>query len=149
MDWLARIGLGRAAADIVALIHAGWILFLLGGVLVARRGWVREIHLAGLLTNVGLDLAGLDCPLTTLERALRLRFDPGGWYAGPFLQHYLGTRLGLALPPAVVQWLGVGLLVGTWSLYRFRHRAAVKEGREGSRRGFLDGFPGPLLGGGS
>ncbi len=148
MDWLAGSGLGRVAADIVAVIHAGWILFLVGGVLVARRAWVREIHVGGLLTNVGLDLSGLDCPLTALERALRLRFDPGGWYAGSFLQHYLGTRLGLTLPPALVKWLGVGLLVGTWSLYRSRRRAAVRSGREGSRRGFPDGFPGPLLGGG-
>ncbi len=76
-------GLGWMAADIVVLAHARWIRFLLSGFLLAReRPGVREVHLADLMTNVGPDLAGLDCPLATLKRALSLRFDPAGWRIG-------------------------------------------------------------------
>jgi hypothetical protein len=116
--------LGRMTADSVVLIHAAWIAFLVAGILVAGdRAWVQRLHLAALATNVGIDLAGLDCPLTALERALRLRYDPPGWYPESFLQHYLGVGLGPGMSPELIRWLGIGLLIATGAVYRLRARA--------------------------
>jgi len=137
MDRIIWENIGKLAADLVVLVHACWVMFLLCGALVAgQRAWVQGLHLAGLGLNAGMDLVGFECPLTVLERTLRLRFDPYGWYAGSFLQQYLGTSLGLTLPVELLRWLGVGLLVGTWALYRSRARAVA--GLGGNARGVAD-----------
>jgi hypothetical protein len=133
MDGIIWENIGKLAADLVLLVHACWVIFLLCGAFIpGERAWIRGLHLAGLALNAAMDLTGLDCPLTVLERALRLRFDPQGWYAGSFLQHYLGSGLGLTLSAEPLRWLGIGLLVATWGLYRSRARAVAGLGEKAS-----------------
>jgi len=69
-------------ADIVLVVHFGFVLFVvagfamvvLGGIL--RWGWVRNrsfrtLHLAAILFVAAESLASIACPLTVWERALR------------------------------------------------------------------------------
>ena len=69
-------------------------MVVVGGLLAMRRPRLRVVHAAVLLAVVAVNVAGADCPLTTLELALR---EAGG---GPplrdgFLGQYLFWPLGL------------------------------------------------------
>jgi hypothetical protein len=75
-------------ADLIALIHAGFIAFVVVGQLliiiglIARWRWVRNfffraIHLACILYVVAEAWLGVECPLTRWEYILRRAADPG------------------------------------------------------------------------
>ena len=79
----------------VALLHAAVVVFVVaGGLLALRHRWILVVHLPVAVALVAVNLAGADCPLTSLELALR---DAAGSevYAGGFLQHYLFGPLGV------------------------------------------------------
>ncbi|MDP9397396.1 MAG: DUF2784 domain-containing protein [Actinomycetota bacterium] len=76
-------------ANAVAAAHLAAIVFMLTGGLLSWR-WPRLIpwHVATAGAILAVNLAGLDCPLTTLE--LRLRAAAGEVaYSGGFIGHYL------------------------------------------------------------
>ena len=85
----------RLIADLLTLIHFGWILFMLYGFVLTVRGfwcpafferWLfRSTHLAGILFVAALELLGRYCPLTIWENKLRLLYDPTGDYPGSFI----------------------------------------------------------------
>lgn len=89
----------RLLANLVAAVHAGFVLFVVAGLVVillgaalrwswARNFWFRTIHLAVILI-VGLEaLTHFDCPLTTLEKWLREQAGEAA-YEGDFLVHCL------------------------------------------------------------
>src|SRR5688572_24415453 len=94
----------RILADAVALLHAGYALFVVVG-LVFRWRWVRNFwfRLAHLLAiaAVGAEaVLGVVCPFTTLENSLRARggLDP---YPGDFLGYWAHRLLFLEAPPWV------------------------------------------------
>ncbi|HZY19596.1 MAG TPA: DUF2784 domain-containing protein [Ramlibacter sp.] len=71
-------------ADAVLVLHAGVVLFVVGGLVLVlwgnRRGWAwvnrwwfRALHLAAIAFVVLQSWLGATCPLTTLEASLRLR----------------------------------------------------------------------------
>ena len=74
-------------ADIIAIIHLGYVIFvILGFILIVvgiilkwrwiRNLWFRMIHL-GAIVAVALEaLVGINCPLTVLEFSLRYGFAP-------------------------------------------------------------------------
>lgn len=74
----------QTLADAVLILHAGFIAFvvfgllliLVGGILKwhwVRNRWFRLIHLAAITLVVVQAWAGITCPLTTLENHLRTR----------------------------------------------------------------------------
>jgi len=74
----------QTLADLVLLLHAGFIAFvvlglaliLIGGVLRwrwVRNRWFRLAHLAAIGVVVAQSWLGIVCPLTTLENHLRHR----------------------------------------------------------------------------
>lgn len=64
----------RGLADAVVVLHAAFVLFVaLGGVLAWRWRHVLPVHVAAVAWGVGIVLVGFDCPLTSIERALRER----------------------------------------------------------------------------
>ncbi len=80
-------------ADLVLLLHAGFIAFvvlglcliLLGGALRwrwVRNRWFRLAHLAAIGLVVAQSWLGIVCPLTTLESALRRRAGQPGYEVG-------------------------------------------------------------------
>jgi len=71
-----------ALADAILVVHAGFVLFVVGGLAAtwiglalglrfARNPWFRGTHLAAIAFVVLETLLGYMCPLTTWEAALR------------------------------------------------------------------------------
>jgi hypothetical protein len=76
-------------ADIVVLIHLGFVVFaLLGGLLIFWRRWMIWLHLPALFWAVWIECMGGICPLTYLENWLRLKGGQGG-YRGDFIGSYI------------------------------------------------------------
>ncbi len=98
--------LSRLAADLLVVIHLGFILFVIGGgFLVLRWRWVSFVHLPAALWGAIIEFQGWLCPLTPLEQDLRLAAGEQG-YAGGFIQHYL---LPLIYPAALTRDLQIVL----------------------------------------
>lgn len=77
------------AADLVVLVHFGFILFVVaGGTLVLRWPRVAWLHLPAAAWGAGIELLGGVCPLTPLEKALRRAAGDAG-YEGSFIGQYL------------------------------------------------------------
>jgi len=76
-------------ADLVVIAHLTFILFVVGGGLLAFR-WKRAVwlHLPAAGWGVLIELAGLVCPLTPLENRLRLKAGELG-YEGSFVEHHI------------------------------------------------------------
>jgi hypothetical protein len=80
-------------ADVVLFLHFAFLGFVvLGGLLVLRWPRVAWIHAPMAAWGVVVEYAGLVCPLTPLENALRLRAGETG-YTGGFIEHYLTAVL--------------------------------------------------------
>ena len=81
--------LARLAADFVVVIHFAFILFVVGGGLLALR-WPRAawLHLPMAAWGAGIVLVGGVCPLTPLEKALRSAAGQAA-YEGGFIDEYL------------------------------------------------------------
>lgn len=81
--------LARLGADLVLLVHFGFILFVvLGGLLVLRWPRIAWAHIPCVIWGVTIDTMGWICPLTPLENQLRITGGESG-YTGGFIEHYL------------------------------------------------------------
>lgn len=118
------------AADLVVLVHALFIAFVvLGGLLTLRWPRAKWVHLPVAAYGAGIELIGWTCPLTPLENALR-RAAGGVDYRGGFVEHYLIPLIYPAgLTPQVQLVLGLLVLAinvlvyGIVALRRRRRRA--------------------------
>jgi len=74
----------QTLADIILLLHAGFIAFVVLGLLLiyvggalkwswVRNRWFRLAHIAAIGLVVAQAWLGITCPLTTLENSLRTR----------------------------------------------------------------------------
>lgn len=88
-----------ALADLVLVVHALFVVFVVAGFVLILAGlargwpWVREpafryAHLGAIGVVVLQSWLGVECPLTTLEVALRVRAGQAG-YAQSFIQDWL------------------------------------------------------------
>jgi hypothetical protein len=76
-------------ADLVLVVHLGFVLFVaLGGLLVLRRPRLAWAHLPAAVWGVLIEYSGWTCPLTPVENALRERSGAAG-YAGGFIDYYV------------------------------------------------------------
>lgn len=118
----------QALADLVVVVHFGFIVFALFGALLALR-WpgVLWVHAPAALWAVAIELAGWICPLTPLENSLRSAGGAAG-YPGGFVERYL---LAVIYPPGLTREvqiaLGLGLLainavayLAVWCRWRTR-----------------------------
>ncbi len=79
----------RLAADAVLLAHLGFILFVtVGGLLAFYRRWLILLHLPAAAWGVYIEISGGICPLTFVEKQLRLAAGQAG-YEGGFIEHWL------------------------------------------------------------
>lgn len=77
------------AADLVFLLHLGFIVFVaLGGLLVLRWPRVAFAHLPCAVWGVAIEFGGWICPLTPLEWRLRALAGEAV-VAGGFIERYL------------------------------------------------------------
>jgi hypothetical protein len=108
----------RILADLVLLLHLGFIFFVVaGGLLVAWRRWVAWVHLPVALWGALITLIGWTCPLTPLENHLRHLGGQAG-YDGSFIEHYL---ISIIYPQGIgpTGWIlmGVGVVVVNLVIY--------------------------------
>ena len=77
------------AADIIVLVHLGFIVFVaLGGFLVVKWPKMAILHLPCALWGVLIAFGGWICPLTPLEMHFRKLAGIAG-YDGGFIDHYV------------------------------------------------------------
>jgi hypothetical protein len=102
--------ISRILADIVVLIHAAFVLFVVvGGVLAITWHRIAWLHVPCVVWGVLIEYAGWVCPLTPLENALRQRAGEAG-YTGGFVEHYVLHALYPAGLTRSTQWV-LGTLV--------------------------------------
>lgn len=121
----------RLLADVVVLLHFGFILFVVGGGLLALR-WRRAvwIHIPAALWGGFVELTGWACPLTPLENWLRQMGGASG-YEGGFIVHYLTpviypsglTREAQGALAAILVIVNLSIYAWVWRRWRRRPRA--------------------------
>ncbi len=108
------------AADLTALLHLGFVLFVVfGGLLVLRRPKMAWAHIPVAAWGALVEFAGLVCPLTPLENRLRQAGGEVG-YRGGFIENYI---IPLIYPAGLTReiqiLLGVAVLLINVSIYGF------------------------------
>ena len=101
----------RILADIVVVVHAGFVAFVIFGQLIILIGWLlrwpwiknmpfRLIHLTAIAVVVLQSWIGMTCPLTTWEKSLR---EAAGdvTYEGDFIANCVHQVLFYPFPPWV------------------------------------------------
>ena len=94
-------------ADAILVLHFGVVVFIVGGLIAiwigaarnwawVRNFWFRIAHLGAILFVAAEALAGVMCPLTVWEDALRGRFSDAG-----FIERVFHALLFYDLPPWV------------------------------------------------
>ena len=118
-------------ADIIAIIHFGYVAFvvlglfvvLLGGLLrwsFVRNFWFRAIHLLMISVVILQSLIGKECPLTVWERDLRIAAGQSNVSEEAFVVRLVHQLMFFDFPPIVftVGYCLFGLAVlGSWWLY--------------------------------
>ena len=116
----------RLFADLVLILHAGFVVFVMLGALLASR-WPRIawVHVPVALWGAGIEFLGGICPLTPLENHWRRLAGELG-YPGGFIEHYvvsalypdgLTRRVQLVLGALV---LVVNVAIYAWVFWRLR-----------------------------
>jgi hypothetical protein len=83
----------RLSADLIVIVHLGFVLFvLLGGFLLIRWPRLAWLHLPAVVWGAFVEFSGWVCPLTPLENWLRMEAGEAA-YAGDFIVQYLTTIL--------------------------------------------------------
>jgi hypothetical protein len=116
----------RIAADAVLVAHFAFIVFVVGGALLAFRiAWMPWLHLPAAAWGAWVEIAGMVCPLTTLENHFRVRAGLEG-YQDSFVEHYLvpviyptGMTRGMQLALASVV-IVTNVVLYAWLLRRRR-----------------------------
>jgi len=79
----------RALADVVVVVHLGFILFVaLGSLALWRWPQLAWAHVPALVYAIAIVTVGFTCPLTPIEKWLRRRGD-GMAYEGGFVDRYV------------------------------------------------------------
>jgi hypothetical protein len=79
----------RVLADLAIAAHFAFLVFVVGGGLLARRWrWLTVPHLAAAAWGVYIEVADAFCPLTRLENTFARRAGGAG-YEGSCIEHYL------------------------------------------------------------
>ncbi len=116
------------AADILVVLHALFIVFVVaGGLLALRWPLAAAVHLPCAAWGALIEFTGGVCPLTPLEQSLRAAAGEAG-YRGGYIEHYL---LPVIYPPGLTPAvqivlgglvIGLNVLVYGVVLYRRRRR---------------------------
>lgn len=112
--------LWQVLADVVLVIHFGFILFaLLGGILSIWWRWMPWLHLPAALWAAALEFGGWICPLTPLENHFR-RAGGNAGYGGGLIEHYaLPLIYPTGLTPEIQLVLGLVVILVNLGVYGF------------------------------
>ena len=115
-----RLGglLYRVAAELLVLVHLGFIVFVVAGGLTAFKWpWMAFVHLPAAVWGAIIEYRGWICPLTPWENQLRQLAGQDG-YAEGFIEHYL---LQIVYPPGLTRemqiMLGTAVIVINLIIY--------------------------------
>lgn len=113
----------RLLADLIVIVHAGYVGFVVLGQLAilvglalgrrwARNPWFRLLHLAAIGVVVAQEFIGNTCPLTAIENHFRLRAGEAT-YPGAFLGYWAHELIFVDAAPWVftVIYISFGLVV--------------------------------------
>ncbi|HSQ31157.1 MAG TPA: DUF2784 domain-containing protein [Gemmatimonadaceae bacterium] len=115
----------RIAADLVLIAHFVFVLFVVGGGVLAIR-WPRVawVHVPVAIYGAVIEFMGFICPLTPLENSLRQRGGEAG-YSGGFIDHYItATIYPSGLTRRIQLVLGIAVLVLNAVVYTIAARRA-------------------------
>ena len=117
----------RLLADIVLILHAAFVAFvMLGALLVLRWRRVAWVHVPVVLWGAGIEFLGGICPLTPLENHWRRLAGEEG-YPGDFVEHYVVALLypdGLTRTVQVALGLfALAVNVGIYAVVLLRRRS--------------------------
>ncbi len=117
-------------ADIVVLVHIGFVLFVLfGGLLIVKWPRIIRLHLPAVAWGILVEWTGWICPLTPLENWLRTQAG-GSHDKGDFLLRFLDPILyPEALTQSIQIALGICVLAANLTVYGWlwrRHRAGKR-----------------------
>jgi Protein of Unknown function (DUF2784) len=124
----------RLLADLVVVLHVGFVLFVvLGGLFALRRPRAAWFHLPAAIWGAGIEFVQGICPLTPLENHLRKLGGESG-YAGGFVEHYVLPVLYPAGLTRGVQ-LAIGIFVVAFNLvvYAAVWRRRKRQGPKGHK----------------
>jgi hypothetical protein len=121
----------RLAADIVVIVHFGFIVFVIvGGFLAIRWPRIAWVHLPVVAYGSLIEFFSFVCVLTPLEQWLRARSGSGG-YDTSFTEHYI---LPLVYPSVLTYRLqlilGVSVIVINVVAYSLVIRKRRTRGRQ-------------------
>ncbi len=99
-------------ADLVVIIHLTFVLFSVAGALLVI-GWrkILYLHLPVAVWAAWIEFSGKICPLTPLEKWLRIKGGDAG-YSGDFVGHYILSILYPSGLTREVQFILGGVVVG-------------------------------------
>jgi len=118
--------LNTALADAILVVHAAFVLFVVGGLAAtwiglalgrafARNPWFRGLHLAAIAVVVLEAILGMVCPLTAWEDALRGEARGDG-----FIERWVHAVMFWSWPPWVFTTIYVAfgaVVAATWWLF--------------------------------
>jgi hypothetical protein len=113
-------------ADLALIVHAAFILFVIGGGLLVFR-WPKAIwiHLPAVFWAVAVECLDWPCPLTPLENWLRMR-GGGTGYHGQFIEHYLVRIL---YPASLTLRMQIGLAALALAVNALIYQAVLRARR--------------------
>lgn len=122
----------RNLADVVMIVHAGFILFVaLGGILAWRWRKLVALHVVAVVWGIGIVMFGFDCPLTPLERHLRRRGGEEGYEEGwGFVDHYIEGVIYPEEYTSLLRALVAALIAIGWFGYLWRSRSRAPRRRD-------------------
>ena len=132
---VADVTLWRILADLVLVIHAAYVLFVVGGQALIVIGWIRAwewtrcrvfrlLHLAAIGLVMLEAWLGIHCPLTVLENFLRLQAGAAA-YENSFIGHWLRWVIFYDAPEwifALIYTVFTALVILTWLAYPPRRK---------------------------
>ena len=125
----------RLLADLVVIIHFGFILFVVvGGALVIRWPKLTWVHLPAVCWGILVEMTGWICPLTPLENHLRILGD-SRVYEGSFIANYLIPIIYPSqLTRSIQILLGLAVLLINTTVYglvlqRYRRRRQIPDSK--------------------
>jgi hypothetical protein len=119
----------QLAADVVVIVHAGYVLFVVAGQLLilaglvlkwawVRNPWFRVAHLSAILIVVAEVCCGITCPLTTWEHWLRTQAGQST-YQGAFIANRVHELIFIDAPPTAWMFMVCYSLFGLLVLATF------------------------------
>lgn len=117
---VARWNTCAIAADLVLVAHTVFGLFaVFGGFFVISSGWVAVFHLSVVAWSSVVNLADWTCPLTPLEKRLRIRAGQSA-FESDWLQHYIEPCLRpLGMPRRMELVAGISIVAWNLIVYGF------------------------------